>query len=63
MNYLKSYKVFESSHIDSKLTDCLVELFDYGFEIEHVESLEPQQSWEKNTLYLELNYLKDFLNQ
>jgi hypothetical protein len=32
MNYLKSYKVFESSHIDSKLTDCLVELFDYGFE-------------------------------
>jgi hypothetical protein len=40
MNYLKSYKVFESSHIDSKLTDCLVELFDYGFELEHVESRE-----------------------
>ena len=40
MNYLKSYKVFESSHIDSKLTDCLVELFDYGFELEHVESKE-----------------------
>lgn len=46
MNYLKSYKLFES-HIDSKLTDCLVELFDYGFELEHVESreLEHQQSW------------------
>jgi hypothetical protein len=39
MNYLKSYKLFES-HIDSKLTDCLVELFDYGFEIEHVASKE-----------------------
>ena len=39
MNYLKSYKLFES-HIDSKLTDCLVELFDYGFEIEHVTSKE-----------------------
>ena len=33
MNYLKSYKLFESN-IDSKLMDCLFELFDYGFEPE-----------------------------
>jgi hypothetical protein len=33
MNYINSY-------IDSKLTDCLVELFDYGFEIEHITSKE-----------------------
>jgi hypothetical protein len=32
MNYLKSYKVFESN--ESGLMDCLVELFDYGFEPE-----------------------------
>jgi hypothetical protein len=60
MNYLKSYKVFESSHIDSKLTDCLVELFDYGFEIEHVESLEPQQSWEKKYPILRIKLFKRF---
>ncbi len=41
MNYLKSYKLFES-HIDSKLTDCLVELFDYGFELEHIEEGKPK---------------------
>lgn len=50
MNHIKSFKLFESSNIDTKLTDCLVELLDYGFEIEHVASkdfskfiVEPQQ--------------------
>ncbi len=38
IQYLKSYKIFES--LDSKLTDCLVELFDYGFEIQHIEGKE-----------------------
>lgn len=62
MNYLKSYKVFESSHIDSKLTDCLVELFDYGFELEHVESreLEPQQSWKGKYPILRVKLFKRF---
>jgi len=32
MNYLRSYKVFEYN--ESGLMDCLVELFDYGFEPE-----------------------------
>jgi hypothetical protein len=33
MKHIKSYKIFESdTTIDSKLIDCLVELFDYGFE-------------------------------
>lgn len=32
MNYLKSYKIFEKN--ESGLMDCLVELFDYGFEPE-----------------------------
>lgn len=32
MNYLKSYKIFEKN--ESVLMDCLVELFDYGFEPE-----------------------------
>lgn len=36
MNYLKSYKIFEKN--ESVLMDCLVELFDYGFEIEHMTS-------------------------
>jgi hypothetical protein len=31
MKHIKSYKIFESKD-DSKLIDCLVELFDYGFE-------------------------------
>ena len=43
MNYLKSFKIFESdTTIDSKLSDCLVELFDYGFEIEHIEEGKPK---------------------
>jgi hypothetical protein len=33
MKHIKSYKIFESKD-DSKLMDCLVELFDYGFEPE-----------------------------
>ena len=47
MNYLKSYKLFES-HIDSKLTDCLVELFDYGFELEHIEEGKPKITFLEN---------------
>lgn len=49
MNYLKSYKIFESdSNIDSKLNDCLVELFDYGFEIEHIEEGKPRITFLEN---------------
>ncbi len=47
MNYLKSYKVFESK-IDSKLTDCLVELFDYGFELEYIEKFKPIITFSEN---------------
>ena len=39
MNYLKSFKIFEKN--ESGLMDCLVELFDYGFELEHVEEGKP----------------------